>query len=226
MKRIIEVCAGSYQDCLAAYRGGAQRAELNSALSIGGLTPSVAALRRAKQETSLKIICMVRPRAAGFCYDEADVQIMMDDARILLQEGADGIAFGFLDEHGRVAAEDTAAMCGLIHSFGKEAVFHRAFDVCEDPFAAMQTLIRTLQERFGKEIEILAGSGVNAENARSLMEQTGIWQVHSSCKDHRCDPTTEKGPVSYAYLNGPHRCDHDVVSETLVRSLVQAVQED
>ena len=140
-------------------------------------------------------------------------------------------------------------MCGLIHSFGKEAVFHRAFDVCEDPFAAMQTLIqcgadrlltsgqqakavqgaeliRTLQERFGKEIEILAGSGINAENARSLMEQTGIWQVHSSCKDHRCDPTTEKGPVSYAYLNGPHRCDHDVVSETLVRSLVQAVQED
>lgn len=45
MKRIIEVCAGSYQDCLAAYRGGAQRAELNSALSVGGLTPSVAALR-------------------------------------------------------------------------------------------------------------------------------------------------------------------------------------
>ncbi len=40
-------------------------------------------------------------------------KIMMDDARILLQEGADGIAFGFLDEHGRVAAEDTAAMCGL-----------------------------------------------------------------------------------------------------------------
>ena len=65
MKRIVEVCAGSYQDCLAAYRGGAQRAELNSALSVGGLTPSVAALRRAKQETSLKIICMVRPRAAG-----------------------------------------------------------------------------------------------------------------------------------------------------------------
>lgn len=65
--------------------GAEQRAERRR------LTPSVAALRRAKQETSLKIICMVRPRAAGFCYDEADVQIMMDDARILLQEGADGI---------------------------------------------------------------------------------------------------------------------------------------
>ena len=50
MKRIVEVCAGSYQDCLAAYRGGAQRAELNSALSVGGLTPSVAALRREPED--------------------------------------------------------------------------------------------------------------------------------------------------------------------------------
>ena len=169
MKRIIEVCAGSYQDCLAAYRGGAQRAELNSALSVGGLTPSVAALRRAKQETSLKIICMVRPRAAGFCYDEADVQIMMDDARILLQEGADGIAFGFLDEHGRVAGEDTAAMCELIHSFGKEAVFHRAFDVCEDPFAAMQTLIQCGADRLltsGQQAKAVQG----AELIRTLQD--------------------------------------------------------
>lgn len=174
MKRIIEVCAGSYQDCLAAYRGGAQRAELNSALSVGGLTPSVAALRRAKQETSLKIICMVRPRAAGFCYDEADVQIMMDDARILLQEGADGIAFGFLDEHGRVAAEDTAAMCGLIHSFGKEAVFHRAFDVCEDPFAAMQTLIQCGADRLltsGQQAKAVQGGRADPHAAGALRQR-------------------------------------------------------
>lgn len=41
MKRIVEVCAGSYQDCIAAYKGKADRVELNSALSVGGLTPSV-----------------------------------------------------------------------------------------------------------------------------------------------------------------------------------------
>ena len=99
----------------------------------------------------------------------------------------------------------------------------RGYDVDE----LTPELCGEVRQAFADEgIEILAGSGINAENARSLMEQTGIWQVHSSCKDHRCDPTTEKGPVSYAYLNGPHRCDHDVVSETLVRSLVQAVQED
>ena len=39
MERIVEICTGSYQDCLAAYHGGAKRVELNSALSVGGLTP-------------------------------------------------------------------------------------------------------------------------------------------------------------------------------------------
>ena len=56
MERMIEVCAGSYQDCIAAYQGKAKRVELNSALSVGGLTPSVASLVRVKKETDLFII--------------------------------------------------------------------------------------------------------------------------------------------------------------------------
>ena len=64
---MIEICAGSYQDCITAYKGGAQRVELNSALSVGGLTPSIATLKRVKKETCLKVICMRRIRAAGVC---------------------------------------------------------------------------------------------------------------------------------------------------------------
>ena len=63
---ILEVCAGSYSDCVNAYRGGATRVELDSALSLGGLTPSVATLRNVKREMSLEVACMVRNRAAGF----------------------------------------------------------------------------------------------------------------------------------------------------------------
>ena len=36
MKAMIEICCGSYQDALAAWKGGAKRIELNSALALGG----------------------------------------------------------------------------------------------------------------------------------------------------------------------------------------------
>lgn len=42
---MIEICCGSYEDALAAWRGGAGRIELNSALALGGLTPSAACVR-------------------------------------------------------------------------------------------------------------------------------------------------------------------------------------
>lgn len=247
MKDVIEVCAGSYADCLAAEKGGATRVELNSALSVGGLTPTLATLKRVKKETSLKVICMDRPRAAGFCYDENDTTIMMDDAKVLLENGADGIAFGFLKEDGQVDVVKTKTMCDLIHSYGREAVFHRAFDVTPDPFAAMESLIACgvnrvltsgqkakaidgisligeLQKKYGDKVEILAGSGMNATNAMEMIEKTGIHQVHSSCKGYETDPTTEKNGVTYAYLTEPHAMDYDVVREELVRNLCEGVK--
>ena len=246
MKTTVEICTGSYADCMAAFHGVAERVELNSALSVGGLTASVAVLRRVKKETTLKVICMVRPRAGGFCYDEAETKIMMEEARLLLENGADGIAFGFLHADGTVHRERTLQMSELIHSFGKEAVFHRAFDVTKDPFQAMEVLlsckidrlltsgqrakamqgaelIAQLQDRFGDRIEILAGSGVNAQNAGELLARTGIRQVHSSCKGYRLDPTTASEHVSYAYLDDAHAMEYDVVEETLVRALIDAL---
>lgn len=246
MKTTVEICTGSYADCMAAFHGGAERVELNSALSVGGLTASVAILRRVKKETTLKVICMVRPRAGGFCYDEAETKIMMEEARLLLENGADGIAFGFLHADGTVHRERTLQMSELIHSFGKEAVFHRVFDVTKDPFQAMEVLlsckidrlltsgqrakamqgaelIAQLQDRFGDRIEILAGSGVNAQNAGELLARTGIRQVHSSCKGYRLDPTTASEHVSYAYLDDAHAMEYDVVEETLVRALIDAL---
>ena len=49
MERIIEICCGSYEDALNAYHGGAKRIELNNALHLGGLTPSLATLKLTKK---------------------------------------------------------------------------------------------------------------------------------------------------------------------------------
>lgn len=247
MERMIEVCCGSYEDCVAADKGGAKRVELNSALSVGGLTPTLATLKRVKRDTDLKVICMDRPRAAGFAYSFSEFETMMEDAEVMLENGADGIAFGFLTEDGNICLPYVEKMVDLIHSYGKEAVFHRAFDVTPDPFQSMEILIdlgvdrvltsgqkakamegidliKQLQSQYGSQMEILAGSGMNAGNAMEMIETTGISQVHSSCKSYSNDPTTSSEFVTYAYLSAPHENDYDVVDEALVKKLVEAVQ--
>jgi len=246
MKKNVEICCGSYYDAYQAYLGGAKRVELNSALYIGGLTPSIGALRLTKQNTDLQVIAMVRERGAGFCYNSEDFAAMLEDTSCLLKNGADGIAFGCLNEHGEIHLEQTKAMLYLIHQAGKEAVFHRAFDCVSDPYQAMEILIelgvhrvltsglqpkaiqgkamiKELQTLYGDAIEILAGSGIHAANAKQLMQDTGIHQVHSSCKDWLTDPTTSGANVTYAYEEA-HPFGYDAVRKELVAELIAAVQ--
>ena len=247
MDKVLEICCGSYEDALAAYRGGAKRIELNSALHLGGLTPSLGTLQLVKKNTDLKVIAMVRPRGAGFCYSEADFEVMKMDAEILMENGADGIAFGCLDENGEIQIEQTQIIVDIIKKYRGEAVFHRAFDCVKNLYESMETLItmgvdrvltsglkekapegieliEKLQEKYGDRIEILAGSGINASNALEVMEKTGISQVHSSCKGWRKDPTTTGKEVSYSYVGGVHKDDYDVVDEKLVRTLVESIK--
>ena len=44
---ILEICAGGIEDCINAQAAGANRIELNSALHLGGLSPSLAVLTQA-----------------------------------------------------------------------------------------------------------------------------------------------------------------------------------
>lgn len=243
---MIEICCGSYEDALAAWKGGAERIELNSALYLGGLTPSIGSLRLVKENTGLKVISMVRPRGAGFSYTEAETEQMFADARILMENGSDGLAFGFLTSEGKIDSERTGRMIRLIHEFHGEAVFHRAFDCVEDPYEAIEELIRLgtdriltsglkekaaagagllkeLQEKYGNRIQLLAGSGINADNAKALMEETGLTQVHSSCRDWKRDETTTGPWVNYCFAPAPHENVYDAVNETLVRKLKGSV---
>lgn len=247
--RMLEVCCGSYYDALQAYAGGARRIELNSALNLGGLTPSVATLELVKQDCgSMKVITMVRPRGAGFCYSDEDFRVMEAECRMLLQHGADGIAFGCLNKDATLNMEQNKRLVSMILENGKEAVFHRAFDCSSEPFGTMEALIRMgvnrvltsglkptapdgkeligeLQQRYGEQIEILAGSGINAANAVPLMADTGISQVHSSCKDWMEDETTIVGAVSYSYAPVPHASCYEVVSADKVREILAAIAE-
>ena len=218
----MEICCGSFEDVKTAWQNGADRVELNSALYLGGLTPSTANLICAKEQCNIPIITMLRPRGGGFCYSQDEYETMLLDARILLEHGADGIAFGFLTEDHAIHRNRTQEMIDLIHSAGKEAVFHRAFDCVAQQENAVETLIslgadriltsggapdvwtgrkqlQWLQSQYGKEITFLAGSGVNAENVKDLMEYTKVEQVHTSCRKWNVDGTTSYQNVDFSY---------------------------
>ena len=106
-KYTLEVCCGSAEDVLEAERGGADRVELNSALFQGGLTPSIGALVTAKRLSRLPVMAMVRPRQGGFCYTDTEYQTALADAELLLEHGADGLVFGFLNADGSLDAART-----------------------------------------------------------------------------------------------------------------------
>lgn len=245
---MLEICCGSYYDAVQAASGGAGRIELNCGLHLGGLTPSLASLELVKEHCDLKVIAMVRPRGGGFCYQPLDYDVMLRECGDLVRHGADGIAFGCLKPDASIHREQSARMISIIHSHGKEAVFHRAFDCTGNPYEAIETLIdlgadrvltsglkpravegkallKTLQKNYGGSIEILAGSGVNASNAKELMEETGVEQVHSSCKDWIGDPTTTSNGVTYGFAQAPYENCYDVVSAALVRQLLESIKE-
>ena len=243
----VEICCGSYEDCMAAQNNGADRVELNSALFLGGLTPSAATVRKVMADCHIPVVCMVRPRAAGFCYDMNEKEIMFEDAKLMLDIGCRGIAFGFLNEDRSIDRYSTERMIDLIHSYPdrREAVFHRALDCVENVDETMKILIELgcdrvltsggkntalegieriqyLQKMYGGSIQILAGSGIHSDNAIELIHRTNVQQVHSSAKAWMNDPTTITENVSYAYHDD---FDYDVVSPKKVKDLVEAVKD-
>ena len=246
---MVEICCGSFYDALMAYKGGAKRIELNSGLNLGGLTPSIGTLEIVKENCNgLKIVAMVRPRGAGFCYCDEDFYVMERDCIELVKRGADGIAFGCLNNDCTINQYQNEKIISIIHEYGKEAVFHRAFDCVENPYETIEKLIdmgvdrlltsglkekaydgrfliKELQQKYGDKIEILAGSGVNTKNAKEIMDFTGISQVHSSCKEWIFDNTTKGQNVSYAFGTGENEKCYDAVSEKLVRELLKSVGE-
>lgn len=198
---LLEVCIASPRDALEASRAGADRLELNSALELGGLTPSAGLVGEVLRVTDLPVIAMVRPRAGGFCYDAEEQRVMLRDAEALLEQGVAGIAFGALTP----AREIDQPFCReLVRLAGQaETVFHRAFDVIDDArtaarclvdlhvtrlltsgqaAAAMEgaDLIASIGRWTNGALQLLPGAGVDESNVERLLQQSACHQVHGS----------------------------------------------
>jgi copper homeostasis protein len=238
---LLEICCGSIDDAIEAEKGGANRVELCSALFLGGLTPSVGTIQEAKRRLKIPIMVMVRPRAGGFAYSEAEMASMERDTEAAIENGADGVVFGILQSDGGI---DVARSRRIRQFIGKrQAVFHRAFDVTPDPFEAIEQLvdlgitrvltsghkdsvpegaelIKKLIERAGDRIEILPGGGIQAWNVKEIVARTGSRQVHLTASGTVFDTSTQARPaISFGGTLYPPEDRYQMTDARLVREL-------
>ena len=210
MNYTLEVCVDSTASALAAKRGGADRLELCADLIIGGTTPSPALLRQVKAETGLPVRALLRPRFGDFCYDRYELAQMAECAAELVAAGADGIVTGVLTPAGALDLDALRPIYAAARQAAEKAhrtvdcTLHRAFDVCCDPFAALEAakqlglatiltsgqaasapqgaaLLRQLVEAAGG-FKVQPQKLVSAANIPALVAQTGARAFHLSGK--------------------------------------------
>ena len=221
---LLECCVGSVESAVNAELGGAGRVELCAALELGGVTPSSAAIRLARERIDIPLFVLVRPRGGDFHYSPVEVEVMKTDIAAARDLGADGIVLGILREDGNVDVERTAE---LIEAAGGASItFHRAFDSTPDPLAALETLrelgvnrvlttggarraeeglagLGKLVEAAAGRIGILPGGGINHENCRRIIEQTGAREIHVGSAVCSAGPRQEAAGLGPGGIEAP-----------------------
>lgn len=203
MKARLEVCCSDVDSLIAAKEGGATRIELCAALTEGGLTPSYGLIEKAVSLGFDHINVLVRSRKGDFLYSGSDMDIMIRDVKIAKEAGATGIVWGALLQDGNIDLQSLEKMHSAAD--GLNFTFHRAFDLCADPYSAMEQIIEAgctclltsglsssayegidmiadLNRWSAGRIEIMAGAGINAFNCQEIVERTGVSIIHSTAR--------------------------------------------
>ena len=216
MQKKLEICCYSVESAMEAQKQGAHRIELCDNYSEGGTTPSLATIQCTVNELDIPVNVIIRPRGGDFLYSHIEYEIIKLEVEILKSLNINGIVIGFLESNGDI---DIPRMREIVELAAPlEVTFHRAFDMCRDPFIALEQLVdigvtrvltsggqnkameglevlSSLVKKAGNRIIIMPGSGVNEQNLKDLINKTNAPEYHSSAK------TFEPSKMSYFNKN-------------------------
>jgi len=199
MKFKLEVCSGSVESAINAQLAGADRVELCSNLYEGGTTPSFGSIESARDNLTIGLHIIIRPRGGDFLYSDHEYDIMRRDIELCGECGIDGIVIGLLRKDGAIDTDRTEKLVKL--AYPMSVTFHRAFDLCDDPFRGLEDIISTgaariltsgqknvvpegvaliheLIKKAGTRIIIMPGSGLDESNIAEMAKETGATEFH------------------------------------------------
>ncbi len=242
----IEICTDSVAGVLAAEQGGADGAELCANLVEGGTTPSFGNIVLSREQSSIEVAAMIRPRGGDFLYSRSEVEVMLRDIDAAKDAGAQAVVFGLLTADGRIDRERTQQLVERARPM--LVTVHRAFDMTVDAFAALETLIdlgvdrvltsgqragveqglellTKLVESAGDHIRVMPGCGVTAQNIRNIVTTTGVRDIHFAARRRVPSEMEFRNPhVSMAAGPAAGEYELDVTEANLVRGFVQALR--
>jgi copper homeostasis protein len=199
---LIEICCFSLESAISVQRAGADRVELCGGMAEGGTTPSAGLIKLVRQHLTIPFTVMIRPRGGDFLYTDTEIAVMQSDIETAKNLGVDGVVLGILNADGTVDETTTRALVALAHPL--PVTFHRAFDLTRNPHEALEAvieagcvrlltsgqqptaeaglpLLRELVKQANKRIEIMAGAGINPNNA-ALFADAGLPAMHLTGK--------------------------------------------
>ena len=220
----IEICIDSVEGAMAAQAGGAQRVELCDNLVEGGTTPSAGMIALTRQQITIDLNVIIRPRGGDFCYSALEFAVMKHDVLLAKQLGANGIVIGLLNPDGTVDRARTAELIALARPLS--VTFHRAFDMTVDPQQALEALIELTVDRVltsGQEssalegldcitalvhqaagrISVMPGGGIHERNLEKIVRESGVKEVHLSARTAVASAMTYQN--TRVYMGGAYR---------------------
>ena len=200
MKRVFEVCTGSYNDAVLADIKGADRIELCDNLLEDGTTPSYGTIKRTILDVKADIMVIIRPRGGDFEFSKEEELIMIEDIKIAKELNAYGVVIGALKDK-----EIDYEMVKILVNVAKpmSTTFHMAFDEIEDKKRAIDFLVeigvdriltkggntnaydameslKELNDYADGRISIMPGKSVTTENRDEILMKTGTFEIHGS----------------------------------------------
>ena len=222
IKKQLEVCAFNVQSSLIAQRAGATRVELCDNPIEGGTTPSYGTIKYVRENISIDLYPILRPRSGNYYYSLDEYQILKNDIEICRLLGCNGISVGAQTINGKIDKDRLKRIVDLAGAMG--VTCNRCFDGTPDLFEALEDIIecgcervltsggetgapqgakilQQLVQQAGERIIIMPGAGVKSENLRELMAVSKAQQYHASARVVAPNPLTYQNKKISDYGN-------------------------